>query len=169
MRTEWRKQWLPHVAISAIVAALVVLWLSPRPQRARWRYASARVTGDLERYRHTIVRGGDGSLESYDLHSLKTHLERLITECESKAISAANTAEANAVRRAKDHADQASTQARDHAVNILRPEIAKCVKKDTNVEIFLRHHNRRLVGGGDDQVKHANGNHGQDWHTFFIR
>jgi hypothetical protein len=43
------------------------------------------------------------------------------------------------------------------------------VQKGHPVSLHLKFHNRRIGGGGHDQVKHSNYNGGADWNTFYIR
>lgn len=44
-----------------------------------------------------------------------------------------------------------------------------CVRKGHPVSLHLKFHNKRIGGGGHDQVKHSNYNGGADWNTFYIR
>ena len=67
------------LSATVCIAMALVIRNSQSPSHANSRCTSARITTDLNAFPHTLVRGANGALDSYDLNNMNARVDALST------------------------------------------------------------------------------------------
>ena len=147
-----------HITIIIVIALILIIYCCNSNT-----YTEKQVIGIsmsfpenvLPKNKHLLASDASGNLELVDLN-------RLITEFEAKM----NYIQANSKGDKGDKGDSITGlrgPKGDQGSN------ANCVRKGQAFALHLQAGNRRIGGGGHNQIKHLDYHGGADWNTFIIR
>tara|TARA_B100000424_G_scaffold55247_1_gene39806 strand:- start:59 stop:574 length:516 start_codon:yes stop_codon:yes gene_type:complete len=165
-------EWLLAGALGVIIA-VVLMRCFPRSEGYAAVSARGAVMGDGVQRSFVVENHATLALDRMSVDAVHAKFMKDVDHKISVLREEATQARQAKLREANEAATEvaeAKRRAYEEKCRAIVDDIGKkYVKFDDPIHIHIKHHNRRIGGGGDSQIKHEHYHGGSHWNTFYLR